>query len=107
MTVWHVMILNAWYVLSSPMTSCKAVRRRGNYVPVSSWLLQATSDLLELFTWEGPHGLSSYTSQRDVAQYQTSRSLIVGSFGDHNIIELTHDKIETYESSPKLFCGLF
>src|SRR5437588_8275781 len=67
--------------------------------------MQASSNLLELFAWEGPHRLGTYTSLCNSTKNQASRCLIIGSFCNHYIIVLPHNKIEPYQFSPNISCS--
>src|SRR5436309_11113073 len=73
-------------------------------VPALAGLSKATSNLLEFFTWESTHCLSAHTSLRNRTQDKASRSLIIGSFRDYNVIILSHDEIETNKFASNLLC---
>src|SRR5947209_1739630 len=89
------MILNAWCKPSSPLTICSC------FLP----LMQTSSNLLELFTWESPHRLSTHTPLCNSTKYQASRCLIIRSFCNHYIIVLPHNKIEPYQLSSSISCS--
>src|ERR1700682_1298615 len=70
----------------------------------ASQVLHSFGDGFELFTRKGSHRLCAHTALSNSAHDKTSRCLVVRSFCNHNIIILSHDKIETYQSSTNFFC---
>src|SRR5207248_2905477 len=67
--------------------------------------MQTSSNLLELFTWESPHGLGTHTALCNSTKNQASRCLIIRGFCNHDIIVLPHNKIEADQFSSSIFCS--
>src|SRR5450759_4550555 len=70
----------------------------------ASQVLHSPGDGFELFTREGSHGLCAHAALSNGAHDEASRRLVVRSFGNHNIVILSHDKIETNQPSTNFFC---